>query len=447
VQVGDLVEADVTGLAHGGAGVARVDGLVVFVRGGLPGDTVQARILSRKRAFADAEAVSVLSPSPQRVVPPCAHFGACGGCHWMDLAYDAQLAAKQAQVADCLARIGGLEKIALHPIVPSPRVLGYRNKMEFAFDGGGEGIFAGLHRADDPSVIEPIAECHLQDPIANRILAGTVAACREAGLSGSRDTASAGVLRRLILRRGGDGRFLVIFETRGGTFAAGRDLARRVREAFPEVSGVARTSAPGEGPASADVLAGDGALREDSGGLVLKVTAGAFLQVNPGQAEQLYRRVEEWADPGPDEDLLDLFCGAGAITLRLGKRVRSATGVESSGEAVRCAEENARANGLTNCRFLRADARRAAQEMARAGRRYDVLVFNPPRAGLSRDLVRAAARLAPRLAIYVSCDPATLARDLAWLRQEGYRVTDAAPFDMFPHTWHVETVARLERER
>lgn len=177
----------------------------------------------------------------------------------------------------------------------------------------------------------------------------------------------------------------------------------------------------------------------------MTVTAGAFLQVNPGQAAQLYRRVEEWADPGAGDDVLDLFCGAGAITLRLGRRARRATGIESSGEAVRCAEENARANGFSNCRFLRSDARRAAVEMARAGRKLDVIVFNPPRTGLTRDLARAAARLGPSRAIYVSCDPATLARDLAWLRKEGLRTTDAAPFDMFPHTWHVETVARLER--
>lgn len=442
---GDLIEAEVTGLAHGGAGVARVEGLVVFVRGGLPGDTVRARIRARRRAFAEAEAVGILTRSPQRVVPPCAHFGACGGCHWMDLSYEAQLAHKQAQVSDCLARIGGLSKIAIHPIVPSPRTLGYRNKMEFAFDGEGEGLIAGMHRADDPSRIEPIVQCHIQDPMANEILGWTVAACRAARLSGSREPARLGVLRRLILRRGSDGRFLVIFETRPARFPEGADLARRLRDAFPRVSGVIRACAPGEGSARTEVLAGEMTLHEDGEGLALKVTAGAFLQVNPEQAAQLYRRVEEWADPGAGDEVLDLFCGAGAITLRLARRTRRATGVESSGEAVRCAAENARANGLSNCRFLRGDARRAAMEMAVAGRSFDLLVFNPPRAGLTRDLARAAGRLGPKRAVYVSCDPATLARDLAWLAQEGLRATDASPFDMFPHTWHVETVARLEQ--
>src|SRR5262249_969810 len=146
-----------------------------------------------------------------------------------------------------------------------------------------------------------------------------------------------------------------------------------------------------------------------------------------------------------DHEVLDLFCGAGAITLRMARHARRATGVESSAEAVRCAEENARANGLSNCRFLRADAGRAAGELARAGRRVDLIVFNPPRAGLAGDVGRGGARLAPKRAIYISCDPATLARDLAWLAHEGLHATDAAPFDMFPHTWHVETVARLER--
>jgi 23S rRNA (uracil1939-C5)-methyltransferase len=444
-QEGAFIEAQVTGLAHGGAGVARVEGLVVFVRGGLPGDTVRARVRARKRAFAEADAVEILLPSPQRVPPVCAHFGACGGCHWMDLAYDAQLAHKQAQVTDCLSRIGGLESVAMRPIVPSPRALGYRNKMEFSFDGEESRLIAGLHRADDPSRIEPIRECHLQDPAANRILAWTVSACREARFSGSRDPSRPGALRRLILRRGSDGRFLVIFDTRVTRFPEGVDLARRLSEAFPEVSGVVHTSAAAEDAGPATVLAGEGTLREEGGGLVMKVTAGAFLQVNPEQAAQLYRQVEAWADPGPDDTLLDLFCGAGAITLRLAGKLGRATGVESSAEAVRCAEENARANDLANCTFLHADAPRAAVELARAGHVFDLLVVNPPRAGLTRDLVHAAGYLAPKRAVYVSCDPATLARDLAWLRDEGLRATDAAPFDMFPHTWHVETVVRLER--
>jgi 23S rRNA (uracil1939-C5)-methyltransferase len=198
-------------------------------------------------------------------------------------------------------------------------------------------------------------------------------------------------------------------------------------------------------PGPVDVLAGENVLREDGEGIAMTVTAGAFLQVNPEQAARLYRRVEEWAEPVRGDEILDLYCGAGAITLRLARRARRATGVEASEEAVRCAEGNARANGIGNCRFVRADARRAAGEMVRGGRAFDIVVFNPPRAGLSKDLARAAARLAPRRAIYVSCDPATLARDLAWLADGGLAATDAMPFDMFPHTWHVETVVRLER--
>src|SRR5262245_60452852 len=269
---GDEIEVAVTRLAHGGAGVARASGLVVFVRGGLPGDRVRVR--GRKRSFAQADVVALLEPSPERVTPPCVHFGACGGCHWMDLAYEAQLAHKQAQVADCLARIGGLDDVTQHPIVPSPRVLAYRNKMEFAFDGAGEGLIAGLHRADDPAAIEPIGECLLQNDVANRILAGTVAACREAGLSGSRDPLRPGPLRRVILRRGSDGVHLVVLETRGGRLPGAGALARTLRARFPEIGGVVRIDAPGERPGGAgEVLAGDGTLREDGDGLRLRVTA------------------------------------------------------------------------------------------------------------------------------------------------------------------------------
>jgi 23S rRNA (uracil1939-C5)-methyltransferase len=238
---------------------------------------------------------------------------------------------------------------------------------------------------------------------------------------------------------------LVALETLVGPFPQAKPLARRLIEAVPEVGGVVRIPVGPRGQArNAEVLAGQGTLREEIDGLSLTVTAGAFLQVNPAQARSLYRRVLEMAHVGSHDRALDLYCGAGAITMLLGRTARDATGVESSSESVGCAERNARDNGLARCRFVHGEAAHVTRGLAARGSGYEVVVVNPPRAGLEKEVIESVASLSPSRLIYVSCDPATLARDLARFARLGYRTTDVAPFDMFPHSYHVETVVRLE---
>lgn len=444
VRAGDTVELDVSDLAYGGAGVGRAEGLAVFVQGALPGDRARVRILTRKPNYAEAEVLELLRPSDLRIQARCVHFGACGGCQWMNLAYEAQIGYKERQIAEALARLGKLRSSTLHPIVRSPEAFGYRNRMEFTFGMGPNGLFAGLHRADDPSRLEPILECHLQSPEAGAILQWVVARCGKA-LSSAPSTE---FFRRVTIRRGSPGAaHLVVLTTRQGSFPEGPRLGREMMSSLAQVAGVVRRIVDDRGfEVSVRKLAGVASLREQVAGLTLSLTACAFLQVNTAVAERLYGRVEDLARIEPHETILDLYCGVGAIALLLGRAGARATGVEASGESVRCAEENAAANKLEQCRFLLGDARRVAISMAAAGERYDAIVVNPPRAGLPADLIGAVSRLSATRIVYVSCNPATLARDLARFEARGYVTTDVAPFDMFPHTYHVETVARLQRE-
>ena len=447
VAIGQVLALRVGDLAYGGAGVGRTGGLAVFVDGAVPGDLLEVRILGLRPNHAVAGIERILEPSAERVDPRCPHFGACGGCQWMHIAPKTQLAHKERQVHEALARIGKLKGYRAHPIEPSPALFEYRNRMDFTFEEGPDGLFAGLHRAGDPSVIEPVLGCHLQSSRANALLAWWVAALRAEGRAGPHAAPVHLFVRRLTIRRSGDdGRMLIVLTTREGAFARGRPLSQDAMKAFPEVGGVVRRSVDARGfERGLETLSGEPVLHERIVGLDLGFTAGAFMQVNPEQAGALYRRVLDFASPAGADAALDLYCGVGAITMLLARSAGRALGVESSREAVKCAEANARANGLARCSFVAGDASRLAAREAAMRRGRDIVVFNPPRAGLPKELVETTARLAPSRMIYVSCNPATLARDLSRFAARGYLTTDVAPFDMFPHTFHIETVARLAK--
>lgn len=445
-------------LAYGGAGISRIDGLVVFVRGVVPGDVVRARVRKRRTSFAEADLLEIIHASESRIAAPCKHFGPCGGCQWMNITYEAQLEYKQRQVVDCLERIGRLDGFTIRPIVPSPRNLNYRNRMEFTFDEGATGTIAGLHAASDPSRIEEIDECLLQSARANEVFRWVKRECRRLGLSASRAGDRQGFLVRVVIRAGRSGNgaeggldggtsgILVVLVTRDRPFPAGEDLAKRLRTAFPDVTGVGRSILGENGfEKTIEALSGDLTVEEVIDGMILTASAGAFLQVNPPQAERLYREVLDLIGVQSHERVLDLYCGVGAMTLLLARRAQSAMGVEASPSAVLSAERNATLNRLGSCRFIQGDALRVAERLVRRGGRADVVVLNPPRAGIPEGLVGVTASLGPSRIVYVSCDPSTLARDLARFARQGYVTTDVAPFDMFPHTFHVETVARLER--
>jgi 23S rRNA (uracil1939-C5)-methyltransferase len=449
VQNGDEVEVLVDSLAYGGNGVARLDGFVLFVRGGLPGDRVRARVTKTKRGFAEAVAEAVLDASPLRVEAPCPHFGVCGGCRFQDLAYEAQLAQKEQQVRDALVRIGRFAEPPLEPIVPAASQYGYRNKLEYSFTATEEGVDLGFHRAGRWDEVIGIEECLLTTDLGNRVRVAVRDWAREEGLEPYSQETGEGYLRHLVYREGRNtGQALVLLVTAPGErFETGYlvDVLRR----FPEVRSIqwAVNDTPAERTnLPSAVLWGEDAVEEELLGLRFRIRPGAFLQTNTEMAEQLYELAREYAGLTGAESVFDLYCGTGTIGLALAGVAGEVWGVEISEESVACAIENAELNGIGNARFFAGNVGQALRELVEEAGTPDVVVVDPPRAGLAGKALRRTGELQAGRLVYVSCNPTTLASDLLVLRDEyGYELVRTRPVDMFPHTPHVESVSLLRR--
>jgi 23S rRNA (uracil1939-C5)-methyltransferase len=443
------LELQIDSLAYGGNGVARTNGFVVFVRRGLPGDRVRARVTKVKRNHAEALAVEVLEPGAQRVDAPCAHYPACGGCRFQDLSYEAQVASKEEQVADALRRLGAVTEPPLEPIIPAESVFHYRNKLEYSFTRTPSGPALGFHLAGRWDEVLEVERCWLTTDLGNAIRHAVRDWARIEGLEAYDQAEHAGYLRHLVVREGRNtGQALVQLVTGAGErFDRGRfvDELRR----FPEVRSIHWSV--NEGPAEVTnlpttLLWGDEWIEEQLGGLRFRVRPNAFLQTNTAMAERLYELAVEYAGLTGEENVYDLYCGIGTIGLTMASGALTVWGVEVSEESVACALENADLNGISNAAFYAGEVGQALEELRDRAGRPDVAVVDPPRAGLSGKTLRRLARLEPSRIVYVSCNPTTLAGNVKELAREwGYRLERVRPVDMFPHTPHVETVALLTR--
>jgi len=448
VKVDDEVDVRVDSLAFGGNGVARLDGFVLFVRRGLPGDLVRARVTKVKRNHAEARAIEVLEPGADRADAPCEHFPACGGCRFQDLAYEAQVAAKEAQVRDALARIGGLADAPLEPILPAEEIFGYRNKLEYSFAPGTDGPELGFHRAGRWDEVLDIRRCWLTTDLGNAIRNAVREWARDEPLEAYDQKEQRGFLRHLVVREGRNtGQALVLLVTAPGQLDPDGLIAALRR--FPEVRSLHR--AVNDRPAEVtnlptELLWGDEAIEERLLGLTFRVRPNAFLQTNTRMAERIYELAIEYAGLTGDETVYDLYSGIGTIGLCMAREALTVWGVEASEESVACALENADLNGIANAAYFAGEVGASLAELHDRSGDPDVAVVDPPRAGLSGKAVRRLARLRPKRIVYVSCNPTTLAGNVKELAGDwGYRLVRVRPVDMFPHTPHVETVALLER--
>ena len=443
-QRGDELELTVDTLAFGGAGVARTDGYVVFVTGAVPGDRVRAVIGKRKRAYAEARAVEILEPGPDRIPPVADHPGA----PWQVLSYERQLEVKQAQVQDALRRIGKLEGFALEPIVPAVSQWRYRNKLEYSFgaDASGE-LVCGFHAPGRWDEIVPVADCLLASEPANAARDQIVSWCRAQGLSAYDRRSGEGFLRNLVVR---EGRRTNAFQVRLVTSMGqlDRDSLTRAGEGLDGVlwtrlDRVAETTQGGE----TELLAGSDRFEDVLGGMRFEISAEAFFQTNTEMAERLYQLAIEYAAPVGFERVYDLYCGIGTIGLLMSPRVAEVWGLELVPEAISDAIANARANEVDNAHFFAGDVRLALRDLTERAGRPDTLVVDPPRAGLSQKIVRRMIEASPSRIVYVSCNPTTLAPNAAQLVEAGYELARVRPVDMFPQTPHIECVAELVRRR
>ncbi len=465
---GAQIDLVIDKLAFGGQGLGRVDGFVVFVDHALPGQRVRVRITRKKAQFAEARVIKLLAQSPAYTPPFCPHFGVCGGCQWQDLAYEEQLRWKRIHVQDCLKRLAGLAPEDILPPVASPQQRYYRNKMEFAFAprqwrpieglapekaSRGKACALGLHVADSSGGIFNLETCFLQSPQTPDIVSEVRRGCGASRLPAYNPRDHRGFWRFLVVREGKrTGQTLVHLITAGRDDAAAVDaLAASLKAHLPYITTLvhsrSRQKAQVVAGESSRTLWGPGYIEEDLGGLRLRVSAHSFLQTNTEAAEALYAAIGRLGKFTGQETVWDLYCGAGSIALSLASRVRRVVGFELVQAAVDDAYVNCRLNGLDNCRFLAGDLKEVMRAAQRGPHREpvpDIVVTDPPRSGLHPDVVQALKDLAPQRLIYVSCNPATLARDLA-LFQDRYAILTVQPFDLFPHTAHIECLVHLEK--
>lgn len=442
----ETARLDVSGISSDGSGIARTEHGVAFVHGALPGELVTAEIVSRHKGFSVARAVSIERASPGRVEPRCACYGRCGGCQLQHAGYPAQLELKAALVRDAMERIGGAapDVCAGLTCIPSPEAWGYRNKASFPVQAGRPGrgarIITGFYRAGTHR-IEPIRSCPVDAAPLDEMYRALLPGLADLPFDGYDERTHQGKLRHIVMRAGlRTGQTLLSFVVNGRLAARGvKALVALGMRGRPTTLTLDHNSRPGNVilGARAEPLIGDGIISERLGPWTLSFDTTSFFQVNSGQAERLFAYASERAGGGR---ILELYSGVGALTCWLAGR-GEVTSVEGWPSAVRMAERNLRANGLA-AHALCGKAEDVIEELAGT---FDVVVMDPPRDGCARTVLEAIARSSAPRVVYVSCSPATLARDCKILAGHGYRLTSIQAFDMFPQTAHVETVVVMER--
>ncbi|HEU5252116.1 MAG TPA: 23S rRNA (uracil(1939)-C(5))-methyltransferase RlmD [Solirubrobacterales bacterium] len=437
MKKGEQLELEIDSLAFGGRGIARTEGFVVFVAGALPGDLVRAEVTKPKKRFAEARTVEVVRAAADRLPDTCVHGGEpCPGAPWQGLPYERQLAYKQEQVADALARIGGLEGFELEEIVPAEEQWRYRNKLEYSFGEDDEGEpTLGFHARGRWDLIVGVEDCHLASEAGNAARNAVRDWAREESVPAYDARARRGVLRNLAVR---EGRRTGQVQTRLVT-----TKARFPRPPVDLHTIVEGDSGGSDGPTG---VLGEERLREELCGLKLEMSHGAFFQTNTEMAERLYAVAAEFAGLTGNERVFDLFCGIGTIGLTMASRAGEVWGLEIVPEAITDAERNARANKIENAHFMAANARTGVRPLVEKAGKPDVVVVDPPRAGLSQKIVRRVIECEAQKIVYVSCNPTTLAPNAAQLGEAGYKLARVRPVDMFPQTPHIECVALFERQ-
>jgi 23S rRNA (uracil1939-C5)-methyltransferase len=440
-----IVELNITDLAFDGKAVARTDGgKVVFLNAGLPGETVRARITKSKRNFDEAVVMDILTKSDDRIPPRCRHFDDCGGCSWQDLKYAKQLEIKTIHATECIKRIGGLENVHVSPILPAPDIFNYRNKMEFSFNVHPEsGFTLGLHKRNSYADIFDLNECHLPSPDFGEIVRWFREYVKSKQVPVYDVQHHTGYWRFLVIRETKNTDELMInIVTNFGEIESAETLAAELTGKFPRITTIVHNQngqrsniATGE---IETIIIGPGFITEQLCSKKFRIKANSFFQTNSRQAENLYQTSFEMLQPNESDRVLDLYCGAGTISICLADRVAAVSGVELVADAVIAAKENAEINDCKNVSFEQSDVKDFMNEMMDQSQRCDILVTDPPRSGMHPKVLKRIIEMSPEKLLYISCNPATFARDAKELTAGGYALPLVRPVDMFPHTRHIE---------
>lgn len=445
----EIYRAEVSGFTSEGLGVCRVEGCAVFVPNAAPDEVYDLRIthIGKNNAFGKIE--TIISKSPHRVNRLCCYAKLCGGCDFWHISYEAETAIKARRVLDALNRLGG-QGLEQMPITGAEHCESYRNKAQFPVAMGKKSIEAGFYKKGSHELIS-VDRCLIQPEVADEAKAAVLAWAKEYRISPYNEADHKGLLRHIFVRVGAaTGEILVCLVVNGDKLPREKELIAALREKLPNLRSLTLNCNTRRGNAilgeTTRTLWGADYIEDVLCGLRFRISPKSFYQVNRDQAEKLYDKAIAAAGLTGEETVLDLYCGTGTITLCLARKAKKAIGVEIVEAAIADAKENARNNGIENVEFFCADAGQAAQKFSQEGICPDVIVVDPPRKGLSPDVIDAIAKMSPKKVVYVSCDPATLARDVKLLCEKDYKLLHAEALDMFPRCSHVESIVCLARD-
>ena len=444
----DVIKLKISSIAAGGSGIGRADdGCAVFVPYSAAGDVAEVQILKVDKRCAFGKINSLETPSPDRIESDCGSFGRCGGCALRHISYSAELSAKRGFVVDALSRIGGLD-CEVEECLPSPDTERYRNKAQYPVFNGESGLDFGFYSRRSHRVVH-MEDCLLEPEIMHRAARCACKILTDIGLRAYDETTRKGLVRHLLMRRSGSGELLLCVVINGRGFKGQDEFAKRLAEEIAEI----KTVVINENTKPDNVILGerfrtvygDGFIEDTLCGVPVRLFSPSFFQINKPSAERLYGEVYKLAEPCEGDTVLDLYCGAGTIGLSIAARTKlgALIGAETVPEAVEAARLAAQRMGAQNCEFLTADAGAAAAELAKRGLRPDIAITDPPRKGCSTETLDALLKMSPEKIVMVSCNAATLARDLKYLTANGYAVGRVQPVDLFPRTEHIEVACLL----
>jgi len=448
INAGQKIEIYIDGMAHEGQGVGKVNGMTVFVEGALKGEQVQARIDKTAKNYAIAHVENILTISPERIRPSCPYAGRCGGCTLQHLSYKGQLEYKTQKVKDSLERIGHI-KTEVHDTIGMPQPWRYRNKAQYPVDEENGQAVMGFYEKRTHNIV-PSASCMIQYEESNNAARVVKEWTERCHVPVYNEEKHSGLLRHVVTKVGiKTGEIMVILVVNGDMIPHEKELVDLLRRRIPGFKSLIlntndrKTNVIMGGKNT--VLFGTPYIHDYIGGIKFSLSPLSFFQVNPVQMEILYNKAMEYAHLSGEETVVDTYCGIGTITLFLARKACKVYGIEIVGPAVQDARNNAEINGIKNVEFIEGAAEDVMPEMVKKGIRADVIVMDPPRRGCDEKLLQAAVDMAPRTIVYVSCNPATLARDLRFLEDRGYKAREVQPVDMFPQTSHVECIVLITR--
>jgi 23S rRNA (uracil1939-C5)-methyltransferase len=449
IKKNDIIELDIENCDLGGSGIGRYEGMAIFVPHTASGDRISARVLKVKKTYAYAKIEKILTPSPDRIDCPCPVYGRCGGCAFGHISYEAELKIKENHVKECFRRIAGIEP-RFEPVIHDEKVYAYRNKAQFPVAENGGEIITGFYASHSHRVVD-CPSCLLQPPEFAGITAAVKEYMKKYGVSAYDEVTGKGLIRHIFIRKAvSTGEIAVCPVINGRSLPHKEEFCRAVLDACPDVKSIMLNINTGNTNvilgSECVCLYGESYITDILCSLKFRISPLSFYQVNHAVAGLIYTKALEYAAPGEDETVLDLYCGTGTIGLSLAHAAKEVIGVEIVPQAVEDAKINAEINGINNARFICGDAKTAALTLKDEGITPGAVILDPPRKGCSPEVIKTVAQMKPRRIVYVSCDPATLARDCALFAAQGYNTALVTPADMFPRTGNCESVALLKAD-